>query len=458
MKTRNIIAILAALPIVAGMTGCKSDEELTAKPAKEILLVEEGRSIELRSGDEEKAVTVTANCAWTMNVIPDLNNPWPSLTVQPQRGTGNGTLVILSDQNTSIFDRLDTIMLTSDGGLHQKIALRQKSGDPTINISSKTISFPATPAGAHLMSITSNDNWNIQTPAGINWLHLDKTTGSTGATTINVTADRVTSDAARSTSFTVLYGSSSAEVQVIQEGMNSDDIYLYVPIDQTGFEAEGGEQMIYVESNAEWNAYIPSSVSWLHLESYDNPDNPDHHHQSGYSASTGVGNGEVRIYCEPNTSTSARLTAVVFICGTRNPKQCIVLVEQAGVGTPEPQTVVGDLTSLYVGNTNAEFRYSFVSDEEVIDYGLVYSRTNRMPTRQDGEVVTVGRGGYTKNVLATIEHLEPTTTYYVRAYVLSKTGQDNFVYSPNVVTIRTSSSTTEPGESDNPDPRLAPRK
>ena len=26
MKTRNIIAILAALPIVAGMTGCKSDE------------------------------------------------------------------------------------------------------------------------------------------------------------------------------------------------------------------------------------------------------------------------------------------------------------------------------------------------------------------------------------------------------------------------------------------------
>ena len=453
MKTRNIIAILAALPIVAGMTGCKSDEELTAKPAKEILLVEEGRSIELRSGDEEKAVTVTANCAWTMNVIPDLNNPWPSLTVQPQRGTGNGTLVILSDQNTSIFDRLDTIMLTSDGGLHQKIALRQKSGDPTINISSKTISFPATPAGAHLMSITSNDNWNIQTPAGINWLHLDKTTGSTGATTINVTADRVTSDAARSTSFTVLYGSSSAEVQVIQAGMNSDDIYLYVPIDQTGFDAHGGEQMIRVESNAEWNAYIPSSVDWLHLEPM-----YDHHEHENYSSSTGVGNGEVRIYCDQNTSTIARLTAVVFISGTKDPKQCIVLVEQAGVGTPEPQTVVGDLTSLYVGNTNAEFRYSFVSDEEVIDYGLVYSRENREPTRWNAEVKTVGQGGFTRSVLGTLDNLEPNTTYYVRAYVLGKTGQDNFYYSPNVVTIRTSDNSREPGESDNPDPSLAPRR
>jgi hypothetical protein len=235
--------------------------------------------------------------------------------------------------------------------------------------------------------------------------------------------------------------------------MNSDDIYLNVPIDQTGFEAKGGEQMIRVESNAEWNAYIPSSVDWLHLEPM-----YDHHGHDNYSSSSGVGNGEVRIYCDQNTSTIARLTAVVFISGTKDPKQCIVLVEQAGVGTPEPQTVVGDLTSLYVGNTGAEFRFSFVSDEEVIDYGLVYSRTNRMPTRQDGEVVTVGRGGYTKSVLATIEHLEPTTTYYVRAYVLSKTGQDNFVYSPNVVTITTSSSATEPGESDNPDPRLAPRK
>ena len=458
MKTRNIIAILAALPIIAGFTGCKSDEELSAKPAKEVLVVEEGRSIELRSGDEEKSVTITANCSWQMNLIKDLNNPWNSLTVQPQRGTGNGTLVILSDQNTSIFDRLDTILLVSDGGLHQKIALRQKSGDPTMNISQKTMSFKAKPTEASLLSINSNAGWSIQTPAGINWLHLDKTSGSSGATVLNISCDPVMSDAARATSFTVLYGSSSAEVLVSQEGMSSDDIYLYVPQDQTAFEAEGGEQMISVESNAEWNAYIPSSVSWLHLESYDNPDNPDHHHQSGYSASTGVGNGEVRIYCEPNTSTRARLTAVVFISGTRNPKQCIVLVEQAGVGTPEPQTTVGDLTSMYVGNTSAEFRYSFVSDEEVIDYGLVYSTTNRTPTRQDSEVLTVGRGGTVKNVMAVLENLQPSTTYYVRAYVLAKTGQDNFIYSPNVVTITTSSSTHEPGESDNPDPRLAPRQ
>ena len=86
MKTRNIIAILAALPIMAGFTGCKSDDELSAVASKDMLIVE-GGNIELRSGDELKNVTITANCGWQLNVIQDTNNPWNTLSVQPQRGS-----------------------------------------------------------------------------------------------------------------------------------------------------------------------------------------------------------------------------------------------------------------------------------------------------------------------------------------------------------------------------------
>ena len=50
MKTRNIIALLAALPIIAGFTGCKSDDETEAKPAKEILRVQ-GGDIEIRADE-----------------------------------------------------------------------------------------------------------------------------------------------------------------------------------------------------------------------------------------------------------------------------------------------------------------------------------------------------------------------------------------------------------------------
>lgn len=132
------------------------------------------------------------------------------------------------------------------------------------------------------------------------------------------------------------------------------------------------------------------------------------------------------------------------------------MVEQyAGQEQPVYSLTVGDLTSMYVSNMSAEFRFSFVSTNEVTDYGLVYSTTEQMPTRDNAEVVTIGRGGMSGSVLATLDNLQESTTYYVRGYVL---GEQGHVYTPNVVTITTSSSQHEPGESDNPDPTLAPRR
>ena len=54
-----------------------------------------------------------------------------------------------------------------------------------------------------------------------------------------------------------------------------------------------------------------------------------------------------------------------------------------------------------------------------------------------------------------LSNLQPNTTYYLRGYVL---GERGFVYTPNVLTITTSPDEREPGESDNPDPQLAPRR
>ena len=40
MKTKIFFTILAALPLVAGLSCCKSDDETLAKPAKEFLKVD----------------------------------------------------------------------------------------------------------------------------------------------------------------------------------------------------------------------------------------------------------------------------------------------------------------------------------------------------------------------------------------------------------------------------------
>lgn len=319
MKTKNIIAILAALPIVAGLTGCKSDEETEAKPAKEILIVEGGNAITLRSGDSIMSVPITADCAWTVESLESAEGGFDGmLSVQPKHGNGNGTLVITTNQNHGVQPRLATITLTSDGGLKQKIDLRQTSGDPTMSISERSIDFAAVPDAAKQLVITSNNGWTIDMPAGVNWVHLDKTSGSAGTETVNVRVDQLNNDVARSTTLNVLYGTSSAQVIVRQDGMNSDNITLYVSTDQINIDGHGGEQMLMVTSNSLWRAFIPSSAqSWLQIE-----------------PAAGAGNGEIRVRCESNPqATRDRLSLIVIVAGTQNPKQADVLVQQlAGEG------------------------------------------------------------------------------------------------------------------------------
>ena len=112
----------------------------------------------------------------------------------------------------------------------------------------------------------------------------------------------------------MLYGTSSAQVIVRQDGMNSANISLDVSTDQIYMEAQGGEQMLRVSSNSIWRAFVPSSAqSWLHIE-----------------PATGAGDGEIHVWCEPHDNIERdRLTLIVLVAGTQNPKQRDVLVQQS---------------------------------------------------------------------------------------------------------------------------------
>ena len=454
MKTRNIIAIQAALLIVAGFTGCKSDEDLSAKPAKETLVIEEGNTIMLASGDESGKVTITADCRWTVDPVfvpvgdSDEDADFAGeLVVQPMSGSGNGTLVVITDQNKDVQPREAYITLKSDGGLKQRIKIRQTSGDANMSISERSLDFTAAPTAAQQLVIESNQGWNIQIPTGVDWIHLDKTSGTAGTQTVNVTVDRIQSDVARSAKLNVIYGSSSAQVLVRQDGLSSDDIMLYVNPGELYVEGRGGEQMIRVESNANWRAFVPSSAqSWMHIEN-----------------ASGTGNGEIRVWCEPNPdSNRERLSLIVIVAGSQNPKQTDVFVQQAANGghQEEEQWIVNvsDLDSMWIGETEAELRFRFQSNREVVDYGVVYSTTQRMPTRQNAEVLTVGRGGTGDEPIAVLERLQPGTTYYARAYVLTSQQDGVFYYSPNVMTFTTGTIEQEPNENDNPSPILVPKR
>ena len=310
MKTKIFITILASLPLVAGLTGCKSDDETQAKPAKEILKVE-GGDIEIRANEETKDVAITADCAWT--VTYDGGDFGSKLSVQPLKGNGNGTLVITTDQNSTLSDRTATITLTSDGGLKQKITVRQTSSDPGLTITKKLYEFDAIPSESQLLTISSNTNWNIVIPSGVDWIHLSNNSGSAGSTPVDITVDEIQTDADRSATFTIQYGSSSTEIEVKQAGKTNITLSV-TPEELSTFTPEGGTQTVKVTSNAAWRAFIPTSQQdWLHIE-----------------PASGVGNGEIKVTCDAYSETERdRITVLIVVAGSQNPQQADVFIQQS---------------------------------------------------------------------------------------------------------------------------------
>jgi hypothetical protein len=317
MKTKIFFTILAALPLVAGLTGCKSDDETQAKPAKEILKVE-GGNIEIRANEETKEVAITADCAWT--VTYDGGDFGNALTVQPLKGNGNGVLVITTNQNASMSDRNASIVLTSDGGLKQKINIRQTSSDPGMTITKNLYEFESIPSASQLLTITSNTNWSITMPSGVDWIHLSQTSGNGGSSAVEITCDEIQTDADRSATFTIQYGSNSTEIEVRQEGKTNIALSV-TPDELPTFTPDGGTQIVKVQSNAAWRAFVPSSAQrWLHIE-----------------PASGVGNGEIKVKCDEHMDTTRdRITVLIVVAGSQNPQQADVFVQQsaAEVNTP----------------------------------------------------------------------------------------------------------------------------
>lgn len=474
MKTKNIIMILAALPLLAGLTGCKSDEETAARPAKETLIVQ-GGDITFASSEDKKYVDITADCSWHVvdfqivdpTTDVDINKSQrgdfgDKLSVEPMRGNGNATLVVNIDRNSGTLKRGNAyIILQSDGGLRQRVNITQLSSDPGMSIAGTTdggLDFTMA-GGAKTLTIESNTSWTVETQYdGLtsDWITLNKASGN-GNDFITVTTTAETSGQNREATLIFKYGSKVASVP-IRQGAKTDitlsldkqgmlfNVY-YMPEEQWQHEREHmGEhwdeqwesQTVKVTSNASWIVSVLGSESWLKVD-----------------RTNGVGNGEFTVSCSSFTTNTVGSQAVVMVVAGN--KTSYLFVSQAVEGYSEDKLTVTTLYSMSVFDNYANFRFDFVygekdNNERVGEYGVVYSTENTNPTVDNGTKVVAGSGKTSGGVAIEAKNLRPSTKYYVRGFVYGGAGVK---YTPNVVTITTSGGSTIPGESDNPDPQLS---
>jgi len=177
---KSILFLLFAMMIGAceGSDNLAQDKPMIGKDYVNVI-----SSLELSGEGQETALTIEANCEWTIQVSAE----W--LTVSSLVGSNTQTVSLLASKNTTGNTR--TAVITITGGMAPKrlvTVTQSKSTDEavetkTLSASPSELSFEAE-GGTKELTIKSNTNWTITYPE---WCILSNSSGS-GNAVITVTA------------------------------------------------------------------------------------------------------------------------------------------------------------------------------------------------------------------------------------------------------------------------------
>ena len=316
MNRKHILAVLSSLPLVACLFACSSDNE-ESKAEEEMLNVE--REVAFAATETSWSVKLTADCAWEVDsVVTKYKNvdgterEWDTFSVSPKSGKGNSVLVISSEANHTSEDRVATFIIQTKGGLKQKVTVYQSESGADLSINNQLFDFDDK-EGTQTLTVKCNTNWEILGLTGYDWLEIGQTSGGAGEFEIPIKVKEIFDDAERAALFVVSAGSlgdNTFDVMVTQSGQ--PQISLALSTYALPVAAAGGTQTVTVTSDGAWIAAVPASAEWIHI-----------------SPTSGVGNGEITVTCDPYTSTQERLTVLTVTAGTQRPQRGDVVITQS---------------------------------------------------------------------------------------------------------------------------------
>lgn len=310
MKKKYIFAFCLALPLLAGLAGCSSDDDSTSKTGSELLNAE--REVALTAMETSKTVSINADCSW---YVKDVTG-WDGLKASPQAGEGRGALVITTNANHSSQDRTGSITITSQGGLQQKIAVHQTRSGADLKITPEAFDF-SDAAGTQTLKIECNTDWEILGISSLlstdtSWLKLSQMKGN-GDAEVAISVSESFDDVERIAHLTVSAGNlgdNYYDLIITQQG--KELITMTTNVNSQTFAATGGTKKVTVKSNGAWQAAIPSGIGWIHI-----------------TPTSGIGNGEINITCDAYTGGNQdRMTILTVTAGSKNPQRSDVTITQ----------------------------------------------------------------------------------------------------------------------------------
>ncbi len=211
-----------------------------------------GGTIHFKVSGGEVRLSVSCGTEWTLqNSNPDSFNAYAS---------DSRYLTVSAEQNYVEEELTGTITLMT-AGMHitfASITVTQNAyGAPEITVSTNEWNAPAVGNLTIMITVESDAEWTFE--GGNEWLTIEKS-----GTGLNLTAKENEDTEGRETKIVLTctdgYKSDSETITVTQDGR----AYLTVSEESLEFDSNGGEAVVIVESNFEWE-YICDS-DWLSIE------------------------------------------------------------------------------------------------------------------------------------------------------------------------------------------------
>ena len=226
-----------------------------------------------------QSITLKSNQSWTASSSVS----W--LTLSKTSDTGNATLTLTAQANTSTDNRSGIVTFTA-GGKTYTVNVSQDGVATYFEITPTTLSFTSS-GGSKSVSVMSNLPWTVSADAS--WLKLSNNSGTSDAT-LSVTAEENTSTSSRSGTVTFNAGGKDNTVSVTQEGATP---FFNVTPENIAFTSTADSKQISITSNISWTA--TSNASWLTL-----------------SKNAGEGDATLSLSIEENTATDSRTGNISF--------------------------------------------------------------------------------------------------------------------------------------------------
>lgn len=244
-------------------------------------------------------LSVSSNINWFVSEGAD----W--VTVSPDSGVDNGTVIVSYTQNTSTNPRSTILTLYGGEVPEQEIVLTQLGAAPVLSVAPDSLSFQ-TSGGSAQVSISANVPWTLTESA--DWISLNKSTGTQSDSVVISCLPSSTTSAREATILLSSPGLSERRIQVAQLGVPA---VLFVLPDSLSFSSSGGSANISISSNTNWS--IIDDAAWISVDS-----------------SNGSNNRIVQVACLPNDSTGAR-SATLSVTAPGAPTRTLRITQSGAI-------------------------------------------------------------------------------------------------------------------------------